>query len=508
MTLPHEKLAESLKILKDFQDQGITAIRSKSLSRTHRERLLKNGFLQEVIKGWYLLVSPNTVAGESTVWYSSFWSFISKYLNERFGNDWCLSPEQSLLFHVGNLTVPDQLIVHALKARNKITQFPHHTSLLDIRARVPEPENVTVKNNLRLFTVPCGLIHCTSRFFRQHPADARAVLSMISDLSEILSLLLENGRTTIAGRLAGGFRSINQHTFADEIIKTMQAAGYDSREKDPFESATQIIIPQQEHPYASRLRFMWQQMRDSVLKHFSPPSGHFNNVDSFLKKADQSYVTDAYHSLSIEGYQVNEALIEKVQSGNWHPDENKNDKEQFNALAARGYWQAYQAVRESIRKVFSGHSPGLVCRKDHGIWYREMFAPSVNAGILKPSDLAGYRNTPVYLRRSMHVPPSYEAVRSCMPEFFDLLDDEKEPSVRVVLGHFFFVFIHPYPDGNGRIGRFLMNIMLAAGGYPWTVIPLDRRDLYIDALEKGSVEQDIVPFTHFLNGLVGCNPIQ
>jgi hypothetical protein len=39
-----------------------------------------------------------------------------------------------------------------------------------------------------------------------------------------------------------------------------------------------------------------------------------------------------------------------------------------------------------------------------------------------------------------------------------------------------------------------MNIMLAAGG---TVIPLDRRDLYIDALEKGSVEQDIVPFTLF-----------
>ena len=158
----------------------------------------------------------------STVWYSSFWSFISKYLNERFGNDWCLSPEQSLLFHVGNLTVPDQLIVHALKARNKINQFPHHTSLLDIRARVPEPENVTVKNNLRLFTVPCGLFHCTSRFFQQHPADARAVLSMINDISEILSLLLEKGRTTIAGRLAGAFRSINQHTFADEIIKTMQ----------------------------------------------------------------------------------------------------------------------------------------------------------------------------------------------------------------------------------------------------------------------------------------------
>jgi len=31
-------------------------------------------------------------------------------------------------------------------------------------------------------------------------------------------------------------------------------------------------------------------------------------------------------------------------------------------------------------------------------------------------------------------------------------------------------------DGNGRMGRFLMNVMLAAGGYPWTVIPLEKRD--------------------------------
>ena len=89
-----------------------------------------------------------------------------------------------------------------------------------------------------------------------------------------------------------------------------------------------------------------------------------------------------------------------------------------------------------------------------------------------------------------------------MPAFFDLLKEEPEPSVRVVLGHFMFVYIHPYMDGNGRIGRFLMNVMLAAGGYPWTVIPLEKRDDYMDALESGSVEQDIVPFAFFLGCLV------
>ncbi len=69
------------------------------------------------------------------------------------------------------------------------------------------------------------------------------------------------------------------------------------------------------------------------------------------------------------------------------------------------------------------------------------------------------------------------------------------------LGHFVFVYVHPYPDGNGRIARFLMNLMLTAAGYPWTVIPVERRDAYLAALENASVRGDIGPFTEFLAGL-------
>ena len=134
-----------------------------------------------------------------------------------------------------------------------------------------------------------------------------------------------------------------------------------------------------------------------------------------------------------------------------------------------------------------------------------MFAPGVAAGILRPSDLAGYRNAPVFIRRSMHVPPSREAVRDAMPVLFDLLQEETEPSVRVVLGHFIFVYIHPYIDGNGRMGRFLMNAMLASGGYTWTVVPVEQRATYMAALEEASVNQNIIPLTDFLAGLVDTN---
>jgi Fic family protein len=89
-----------------------------------------------------------------------------------------------------------------------------------------------------------------------------------------------------------------------------------------------------------------------------------------------------------------------------------------------------------------------------------------------------------------------------MPVLFELLRDEPEASVRAVLGHFIFVFIHPYPDGNGRMGRFLMNAMLASGGYCWTVVELKGRNAYMEALNAASSESNIRPLAEFIAGSV------
>lgn len=506
MTEPQKKLAASLGALRGLQDHGIVAIHSGDLTRTHRECLLKNGFLEKVMKGWYIPVSPGTACGESTSWYASFWIFCAAYLQKRFGTNWSLSPEHSLLLHTGNMTVPRQLLVRSPQARNKVTRLPHDTALLEMRSALPEAGQVVEKEGLRLFSVPAGLVSCGPGFFRQNTIDARAALNMVSNASDVLSLLLKEGRTTVAGRLAGAFRNIGLDRIAGDIIKTMRTAGFSIRESDPFEDKTYIILTEREpSPCVYRVQLMWQQMRKKIRRQFPIAQGRHTDIDTYLKAADDVYISDAYHSLSIEGYQVNPELIERIRSGEWNPDEYNDDREHRNAIAARGYWQAYQSVRKSLHKVLEGDNPGAVCDDDHGDWYREMFGPSVTAGLLKPAALAGYRNDQVYIRGSMHVPPRCEAVRDCMPAFFDLLREEPEPEVRVVLGHFMFVYIHPYMDGNGRMGRFLMNVMLAAGGYPWTVIPLEKRDDYMAALESASVQQDIEPFTLFLKRLVSDN---
>lgn len=500
MKTPSEKLAQSLLALKALQDQGMFAIPAKQLSRIHRERLCKNGFLEEVLKGWYIPIRPDEVQGDSTAWYASFWNFCASYFNNRFDDDWCLSPEQSLLIHAENWTVPRQLFVRSSKGRNKVTQLLHNTSFFDARYNMPDSQHIEKRNGVRIFSLAAALVSCSPKFFTQYPIDARAVLFMIRDSSEILRILLEGGHTTVAGRLCGAFRSIGYNRIADDIKKTMLVADFDVRENDPFITEKPFLLENYERsPYVTRLNVMWQEMRQQVIQNFFHPSpGVPIDIEAYLKSVDENYLTDAYHSLSIEGYQVTLDLIEKVRSGKWNPDAFENDRNQKNALAARGYWQAFNAVKESLKKVLKGANAGETVELDHGNWYRELFQPSVIAGILKPSDLAGYRNNSVFIRRSMHVPPRAEIVSDLMEVFFKRLSEEKEVSVRIVLGHFFFVYIHPYMDGNGRIGRFLMNVMFASGGYSWTIIPVERRNEYMEALEEASVNQNIVPFCKFL----------
>lgn len=494
-----QKLAAALEALTALQARGVTAIRSRDLSRTHRERLLKTGFLKEVIKGWYIMSRPDEAAGESTAWYTSFWGFCAQYLNNRFDEAWSLSPEQSLRLHAGDTSVPAQLLVRAPRAGNQKTDFPHHTSIFETRAIIAQGDSLTMRDGLRLFTIEEALIRVQESFFTQNPTEARTILAIMPDPSPLLARLLEGGHTRAAGRLAGGFRSIGKPRIADDLIAAMKAAGHDVRENDPFSQTLPLPSDlRSTSPHVHRIRLQWNALRATVIAHFPKAKPMANDVDAYLGAMDDLYVTDAYHSLSIEGYQVSPQLIEKVRTGGWNPSGDENDRAMRNALAARGYWEAFQSVRESVRAVLEGADPAQVAEQDLTRWYRALFTPSVAAGLVQAAQLAGYRNGPVYIRASQHVPMNVAAVRDCMPVFFGLLAEETDPAARVVLGHFMFVYIHPFSDGNGRTARFLMNLMLAAAGHPWTVIKVENRAAYMASLEAASVQGDIEPFTRFL----------
>ena len=306
-----------------------------------------------------MIAPPNEAKGDTTSWYSSYWQFCSQVLEEMYSENWCISPEQSLLIHAGNLTVPSQLIVKSPAASNNKTELPHNTSLFHIKSPLPAKNEIIDKNGIRMLSQAASLVQATANTFTQNPTEARTVLSMVNDASDILSILLEGGHSIIAGRLAGAFRNI--------IIKTMEKAGYSVRESDPFENQLTITLSNREKsPYGNRIRLLWEQMRGKIIAAFPASPGIPADKESYMKSVEKIYVTDAYHSLSIEKYKVTPELIQRVRSGTWDIGGNDEDRQQRDAMAAKGYWDAFQAVEKSIMQVLEGKNAGEVADMEHG----------------------------------------------------------------------------------------------------------------------------------------------
>lgn len=499
MATPGEKLAASLEALQLVQTGSI--VKSSQVSRVHRERLIQNDFLMEVVKGWYIVTRPALNDGSSTPWFASYWTFVAAYLNDRYGDDYCLSSESSLHLHTGVTTVPRQLVVISKAKGAQKLNLPFDTSLLIYQDSKNFPTGRTIVNGIWIMDLPTALCKAAPSFFRQNPADAELALRMVRDSSDLLRVLLDSGSVSAAGRLAGAYVFLGEKEMSERIVRDMAASGYPVKSANPFENNAPFLSTgvRIQSPYIARIESLWNAMRGEVLDVFPLPPGIPDDHLGYLRQIDEIYVNDAYNSLSIEGYQVTPELIEQIRDGKWNPDANESDRQQRNALAAKGYNLAFSAVKESIEKILGGNGPAKVIAVDHRDWYSRMFAPSVQAGILKPADLAGYRNQPVYIKGSQHVPLPQTAIVDCMETLFKLIDEEPHSGVRAVLGHFIFVFIHPYMDGNGRIGRFLMNAMFASGGYPWTVIRLEHRNQYMSALEEASTAGRISALARFIS---------
>jgi Fic family protein len=494
-----------LGALKKLQGRGLQAIAGSELSRTDREALLRAGFLKEVMRGWYIPTRPDEAERDMTTWYPSMREFVAGYAQKRFGDEWHLNAEQSLLFRSGARTVPKQLQIWAPRSANQTVQLLHGCSLFIYRAPKLLPSSpVADCGGLRLVELPAALVNASPTLFIQHPMAGQIALASLLDASDLLRILLEGPHPSVAGRLAAAFRAINRAALAEQIVGAMASAGYAVNEVSPFDRPLPTALPggRTESPYVQRLRLMWAEMRETVLKAFPAAPTPPRDIEELLKDVEARYVTDAYHSLSIEGYRVTATLIDKVRDGIWNPEGDEKDRQTRDAMAARGYFETHKLVKEDLVRAVKGENPGTVFRNALSRWYQALFSPSVQAGILKPSDLAGYRSDRVFIRGALHVPLSKEAVRECMPVLFELLEAENDPGVRAVLGHFLFVYIHPYMDGNGRLGRFLMNLMLVSAGHVWTVIPVQQRDEYMKALEQASSFSNIEPFAAFIAGLV------
>ncbi len=98
---------------------------------------------------------------------------------------------------------------------------------------------------------------------------------------------------------------------------------------------------------------------------------------------------------------------------------------------------------------------------------------------------AEYRKTPMQILGAIFEPPPPEAVPFLMKTLVDWLKRERDrlpPIRRATVFHLLFEVIHPFEDGNGRLGRILMNAVLIEGGF--INVAFRNREEYISALKK------------------------
>lgn len=114
---------------------------------------------------------------------------------------------------------------------------------------------------------------------------------------------------------------------------------------------------------------------------------------------------------------------------------------------------------------------------------------------------AGY----VHIRGASYMPPHPREVAQLMADWVAWLDGDGRahpPVLRVALAHVVFEASHPFSDGNGRVGRLLMNLMLMREGYPPALLPQEWRTGYMHGLHLAQTTGNHTPICNLVGRAV------
>jgi Fic family protein len=149
-------------------------------------------------------------------------------------------------------------------------------------------------------------------------------------------------------------------------------------------------------------------------------------------------------------------------------------------LEAEGHARAYEWMYTLVNKNVIVEEDIL---KLHRLFYIKI--DEENAGI--------YRKNKVFISGSKYTLPGPEKIPGLMNSFFDDITNIRKtehPVIAAAKAHLKFVFIHPFIDGNGRVARLLMNLVLLQQGYIISLIPPVLRLDYISSIESAHEDEN------------------
>lgn len=198
---------------------------------------------------------------------------------------------------------------------------------------------------------------------------------------------------------------------------------------------------------------------------------------------------DSYASATIEGART---TVESVKRAFKHPV-TRDDKMVINTIKAQNLSYNEGINDGNIRRIWETITSG-VCENEL-------------------SDGTKYRGSQVYVGSStkiIHVPEEPRNIEKRMKSLFDFCDRHKDNIVKACIVHFYFVYIHPFCDGNGRFARLWMNVILAGYNEKFKGMLLSREinerlgEYYSSITNSEFTYKGILDITEFIEYMLVC----
>ncbi len=220
--------------------------------------------------------------------------------------------------------------------------------------------------------------------------------------------------------------------------------------------------------------------------------GHLDGVGSKVpqpKLRKQNRIRTIQGSLSIEGNTLSIPQITAILDNKRIIGPKKDIAEVVNAIAAYGSISSYKYT--NVKSMLKAHKHLLSGLIEEAGYFRKG-----DVGILKGKDIS-------------HVAPPALRVPSLMGNLFAYLKNDKDthPFVKSCVFHYELMFIHPFSDGNGRIGRLWQTVILMNYHPVFEFLPIEslikeKQESYYRVLEECDSKGDSTAFIEFLLSLI------
>ncbi len=212
-----------------------------------------------------------------------------------------------------------------------------------------------------------------------------------------------------------------------------------------------------------------------------------------------------YHSNAIEG---NSLTLGETRSLILH-GLTAHGKPMRDHLDIEGHDDAVKAIEDAVKTKEELNE--VFIRNLHRMLLKEPYEIDAQTPDGRPTKrlitIGNYKTQPNNVKTSTGEIYYYTPPDQVKPAMSDLIDWYRKtenagehPIVIAATFHYRFVRIHPFDDGNGRMARLLMNMILIKHGYTVAIIPIQERDRYIGTLEQADKSEDLADFITYVAG--------